>query len=95
MNRCEQYIKFLFGDLILLVGCEMQRSRRALLVRRRVSETTSNGRNRFYKVSLSLVFLIWGLVFLSTLWISHVDGDKGNFLSSLFGQNAKQLLEYG
>ncbi|XP_010415845.1 PREDICTED: uncharacterized protein slp1-like [Camelina sativa] len=61
----------------------MQRSRRALLVRRRVSETSSNnnnGRNRFYKVSLSLVFLIWGLVFLSTLWISHVDGDKGRSL---------------
>ncbi|EOA34941.1 hypothetical protein CARUB_v10020025mg [Capsella rubella] len=58
----------------------MQRSRRALLVRRRVSETTSNGRTRFYKVSLSLVFLIWGLVFLSTLWISHVDGDKGRSL---------------
>ncbi|KAL1212490.1 SUN domain-containing protein 4 [Cardamine amara subsp. amara] len=58
----------------------MQRSRRALLVRRRVSESTSNGRNRFYKVSLSLVFLIWGLIFLSTLWISHVDGDKGRSL---------------
>ncbi|CAN8235543.1 unnamed protein product [Cochlearia groenlandica] len=55
----------------------MQRSRRALLARRRVvSETSSIGRNRLYKVSLSLVFLIWGLLFLSTLWISHGDGDK-------------------
>ncbi|ESQ28064.1 hypothetical protein EUTSA_v10018312mg [Eutrema salsugineum] len=58
----------------------MQRSRRALLVRRRVSENTSNGRNRLYKVSLSLVFLIWGLLLLSTLWISHGDGDKGRSL---------------
>ncbi|CAH2066752.1 unnamed protein product [Thlaspi arvense] len=58
----------------------MQRSRRALLVRRRVSENTSNGRNRLYKVSLSLVFLIWGLFFLSALWFSHGDGDKGRSL---------------
>ncbi|CAA7052329.1 unnamed protein product [Microthlaspi erraticum] len=58
----------------------MQRSRRALLVRRRVSENTSNGRNRLYKLSLSLVFLIWGLFFLSTLLFSHGDGDKGRSL---------------
>ncbi|KAL0664789.1 hypothetical protein Bca4012_101627 [Brassica carinata] len=56
----------------------MQRSRRALLIRtRRASESASNGRNRLYKVSLSLVFLIWGLLLLSTLWISHGNGDQG------------------
>ncbi|CAN7130049.1 unnamed protein product [Brassica rapa subsp. narinosa] len=55
----------------------MQRSRKALLIRtRRASESASNGRNRLYKVSLSLVFLIWGLLLLSTLWISHGNGDK-------------------
>ncbi|CAF2064049.1 unnamed protein product [Brassica napus] len=55
----------------------MQRSRRALLIRtRRASESASNGRNRLYKVSLSLVFLIWGLLLLSTLWISHGNGDQ-------------------
>ncbi|KAF8046724.1 hypothetical protein N665_3479s0004 [Sinapis alba] len=59
----------------------MQRSRRALLIRkRRVSETASNGRNRLYKVSLSLVFLIWGLLLLSTLWISLGNRDKGRSL---------------
>ncbi|CAH8347521.1 unnamed protein product [Eruca vesicaria subsp. sativa] len=59
----------------------MQRSRRALIVRRkRAYESNSSGRNRLYKVSLSLVFLIWGLFFLSTLWISHGNGDKGRSL---------------
>ncbi|CAN6938178.1 SUN domain-containing protein 4-like isoform X1 [Brassica napus] len=57
----------------------MQRSRKALLIRRRrASESASNGRNRLYKVSLSLVFLIWGLLLLSTLWISHGNGEKGD-----------------
>ncbi|XP_013589524.1 PREDICTED: uncharacterized protein LOC106297942 [Brassica oleracea var. oleracea] len=59
----------------------MQRSRRALLLRRRVSEDASKGRNRLYKVSLSLVFLVWGLLLLSTLWISHGNGHKGNSLA--------------
>ncbi|XP_018460190.1 SUN domain-containing protein 4-like [Raphanus sativus] len=58
----------------------MQRSRRALLLRRRISEDTSNARNRLYKVSLSLVFLIWGFLLLSTLWISHRNGHKGKYL---------------
>ncbi|KAF8079864.1 hypothetical protein N665_0996s0018 [Sinapis alba] len=59
----------------------MQRSRRALLIRkRRVSESASNGRNRLYKVSLSLVFLIWGLLLLSTLWFSLGNRDKGRSL---------------
>uniref|UniRef100_M4CI95 Serine hydroxymethyltransferase n=1 Tax=Brassica campestris TaxID=3711 RepID=M4CI95_BRACM len=59
----------------------MQRSRRALLLRRRVSEDASKGRNRLYKVSLSLVFLVWGLLLLSTLWISHGNDHKGNSLA--------------
>ncbi|KAJ0256331.1 SUN domain-containing protein [Hirschfeldia incana] len=58
----------------------MQRSRRALLLRRKVSEDTSNARNRLYKVSLSLVFLIWGLLLLSSLWISHGNSHKGKSL---------------
>ncbi|KAG2322388.1 hypothetical protein Bca52824_015601 [Brassica carinata] len=59
----------------------MQRSRRALLLRRRrVSEDTSNARNRLYKVSLSLVFLIWGLLLLSTLWVSLGNRHKGKSL---------------
>ncbi|KAJ7949648.1 Galactose-binding domain-like protein [Quillaja saponaria] len=48
----------------------MQRSRRALLQRRAVEKGTS-GRNQLYKVSLSLVFVLWGLLFLFSLWISH------------------------
>ncbi|CAG7903646.1 unnamed protein product [Brassica rapa] len=59
----------------------MQRSRRALLLRRSVSEDASKGRNRLYKVSLSLVFLVWGLLLLSTLWISHGNDHKGNSLA--------------
>ncbi|CAM8989180.1 unnamed protein product [Rhodiola kirilowii] len=53
----------------------MQRSRRALLLRR-ASDKFSTGSTCFYKVSLSLVFVLWGLVLLSSLWISHSDGLK-------------------
>ncbi|KAL3638603.1 hypothetical protein CASFOL_016510 [Castilleja foliolosa] len=53
----------------------MQRSRRALL-RRRALENTIWGRHRFYKVSLSVVVVLWGLVFLLNTWICHVDGQK-------------------
>ena len=36
------------------------------------------------KVSLSLVLLLWGLVFLLSLWISHGDGYGGELhLNSL------------
>lgn len=49
----------------------MQRSRRALLQRRALG---FGGRSRLYKVSLSLVFVLWGLVFLFSLWFSRGDG---------------------
>ncbi|KHN24802.1 Hypothetical protein glysoja_037144 [Glycine soja] len=51
----------------------MQRSRKALVERRAIQEATS-GRNYLYKVSLSLVFVLWGLVFLFSLCISHGHG---------------------
>ncbi|KAF5741948.1 hypothetical protein HS088_TW10G00956 [Tripterygium wilfordii] len=51
----------------------MQRSRRALL-QRRALEKANSGRNRLYKVSLSLVFVLWGLVLLLSLWFSRGDG---------------------
>lgn len=60
----------------------MQRSCRT---RRRVSVNKFNGRNSFYKVSLSLVFLLWVLLFFSTLLISHGDGAKGNLQVLFFG----------
>uniref|UniRef100_A0A5B6YN45 SUN domain-containing protein n=1 Tax=Davidia involucrata TaxID=16924 RepID=A0A5B6YN45_DAVIN len=53
----------------------MQRSRRALL-QRRALENVISGRNRLYTVSLSLVVVLWGLVFLLNLWIGHSDGYK-------------------
>lgn len=53
----------------------MQRSRRALL-QRRALEKDIYGRNRLYKVSLSLVVLLWGLVFLLNIWIGRSDGYK-------------------
>ncbi|CAI0556088.1 unnamed protein product [Linum tenue] len=52
----------------------MQRSRRAFLQRRASMEKDTSGKNRLYKLSLSLVLLLWGLVFLSSLWISQSDG---------------------
>ncbi|XP_007019942.2 PREDICTED: uncharacterized protein SLP1 isoform X1 [Theobroma cacao] len=53
----------------------MQRSRRALLERRALDRAIT-GRSFFYKVSLSLVFVLWGLLFLLSLWVSHGDGYK-------------------
>ncbi|XP_022938505.1 SUN domain-containing protein 4-like [Cucurbita moschata] len=46
----------------------MQRSRRALLQRRALEKTTG-GRNGLYMFSLSLLFVLWGLFFLLSLWI--------------------------
>lgn len=51
----------------------MQRSRRALQQRRALEKAIS-GRNHFFKISLSLVFVLWGLVFLLSLRISRSDG---------------------
>ncbi|KAJ0510618.1 putative Galactose-binding-like domain superfamily, SUN domain-containing protein [Helianthus annuus] len=51
----------------------MQRSRKALLSRRALGKPTL-WINHFYKVSLSLVVFIWGLLFLLNLWIGHGDG---------------------
>lgn len=65
----------------------MQRSRKALLQRRAVSEKNSiSGRARLYKVSLSLVLLLWGIIFLLNSLISHGNGYKGMIIDfSSFG----------
>lgn len=52
----------------------MQRSRRALLQRRALEKAISGKRNCFHTVSLSLVFALWGLLLLSSLWISLTHG---------------------
>ncbi|GLU16286.1 hypothetical protein SLE2022_327250 [Rubroshorea leprosula] len=68
----------------------MQRSRRALLQRRALAEAIS-GRNRLYKVSLSLVFVLWGLLLLLSLWISRGYGyrDGSSVLRSSTWDEAK------
>ncbi|XP_004141528.1 SUN domain-containing protein 4 [Cucumis sativus] len=43
----------------------------ALLHDRRAVQVPISGRNHLYKVSISLVFILWGLVFLFSLWFSH------------------------
>ncbi|KAL0314040.1 UNVERIFIED_CONTAM: SUN domain-containing protein 4 [Sesamum angustifolium] len=53
----------------------MQRSRRALLQRRALEESVC-GRNRLYKVSVSVVVILWGLVFFLNTWIGHGDFHK-------------------
>ncbi|KAL8060035.1 hypothetical protein ABFX02_03G127100 [Erythranthe guttata] len=53
----------------------MQRSRRALQQRRALEDAVC-GRNRLYKVSLSVVVVLWGLVFLLNTWIGHGHGQK-------------------
>lgn len=55
----------------------MQRSRRTLLHRRALAKAIS-GRSTLYKVSLSLIVVLWGLVFLVSLWFSRGDGYRGN-----------------
>lgn len=76
----------------------MQRSRRALL-QRRALEKAIIGRSRLYKVSLSLVFVLWGLVFLLSVWISHGDGYQDGSGMPLIGistwDEAKQGLNLG
>ncbi|XP_075519049.1 SUN domain-containing protein 4-like [Primulina tabacum] len=61
----------------------MQRSRRALL-QRRALEKAIYGRNQLYKVSLSFVIVLWGLVFLLNIWIGHGDGRKDEYLELSF-----------
>ncbi|XP_051129873.1 SUN domain-containing protein 4-like isoform X2 [Andrographis paniculata] len=53
----------------------MQRSRKALLKRRALEEVIS-GRKHLYKVSLSVVVVLWGLVFLLNTWIGYGNGQK-------------------
>ncbi|KAK1370992.1 Galactose-binding protein [Heracleum sosnowskyi] len=53
----------------------MQRSRKALLERRALKQSFY-GRNRLYKVSLSLAVILWVFLFLLNLWIGHGDGYK-------------------
>lgn len=57
----------------------MQRSRRALLQRRSL-EKAIGGRTHLYKVSLSLVVALWGLVFLLNIWFGHGDRHKGEII---------------
>ncbi|KAK2989600.1 hypothetical protein RJ640_027374 [Escallonia rubra] len=52
----------------------MQRSRKALL-QRRASQKALFGR-KLYTLSVSLAFVLWGLVFLLNIWISRGDGHK-------------------
>ncbi|XP_043719754.1 SUN domain-containing protein 4-like isoform X2 [Telopea speciosissima] len=54
----------------------MQRSRRALLQRRASEKAITGRKSLYYKVSLSLLAVLWVLVFLLNLWISHGDVSK-------------------
>ncbi|XVF37315.1 hypothetical protein REPUB_Repub19eG0135200 [Reevesia pubescens] len=54
----------------------MQRSH-AALIKRRALDGAISGRTRFYKVSLSLLFLFWGLLFLFTFCLCHADASTG------------------
>ncbi|KAK4801195.1 hypothetical protein SAY86_021682 [Trapa natans] len=54
----------------------MQRSRRAFLQRRASLDKVISCSNLLYKVSLSLVFVLWGLILLFSLWVSHSDGRR-------------------
>ncbi|XP_038886045.1 SUN domain-containing protein 4-like [Benincasa hispida] len=74
----------------------MQRSRRALLQRRALEKTTS-GRNRLYMFFLSLVFVLWGLFFLFSLWIRQGNSRKDgctNLQDSISTWNESKYRNY-
>ncbi|XP_014518879.1 SUN domain-containing protein 4 isoform X1 [Vigna radiata var. radiata] len=57
----------------------MQKSREALLQRRRTTTTSTNAKTASgCAVSLSLLFLLWTLIFLLSLWISRSHGYTPN-----------------
>ncbi|KAL7227927.1 hypothetical protein ACSBR1_022744 [Camellia fascicularis] len=57
----------------------MRRSRKAPLQRRALKKAIC-GRKHLYTVSVSLLLVLWGLVFLLNIWISHGDGyNDGEF----------------
>ncbi|CAK9313920.1 unnamed protein product [Citrullus colocynthis] len=59
----------------------MRRPVGALLRDRRAVQVPTSGRTHLYKVSLSLVFILWGLIFLFSLWFSRGDGcQEGSIL---------------
>ncbi|XP_057973091.1 SUN domain-containing protein 4 [Malania oleifera] len=74
----------------------MQRSRRALLQRRALAISR---RNRLYKVSLSLVFVLWGLVILVCLWTgrgnSYRDGSRAASDGTPAWEETKRALGKG
>ncbi|KAK9741058.1 hypothetical protein RND81_03G078900 [Saponaria officinalis] len=69
----------------------MQKSRRALLQRRALEKGI--GRDQLFKFSLSLVIVLWGLVFLLNLWISHGDVDRDTDSRPLIALNASNWEE--
>ncbi|KAL9234241.1 hypothetical protein vseg_009131 [Gypsophila vaccaria] len=71
----------------------MQKSRRALLQRRALEKGIGIGRDQLFKFSLSLVIVLWGLVFLLNLWISHGDVDRDTDSRPLMARNASNWDE--
>ncbi|CAA6667778.1 unnamed protein product [Spirodela intermedia] len=66
----------------------MQRSRRALLQKRAALESSNSGRNRLDKVSLSLILLSWGFIFLLCSLISQ--GNSHRVVGKLMRQDQEQ-----
>ncbi|XP_038890740.1 SUN domain-containing protein 4-like [Benincasa hispida] len=52
----------------------MRRPVGALLRDRRAVQVPISGRNLLYKISVSLVFILWGVILLFSLWFSRGDG---------------------
>ncbi|CAN6458285.1 unnamed protein product [Victoria cruziana] len=72
----------------------MQRSRRALLQRRKTLQKIILQRKRLFRLSLSVVLLLWGFIFISSSWIGRdLEDDSATKQSgtSLFTQ-ASQFL---
>ncbi|CAI9757788.1 unnamed protein product [Fraxinus pennsylvanica] len=72
----------------------MQRSRRALLQRRALDKAIS-GRTHLYQISLSLVLLLWGLIFLMNIWFGHGDGNKNESGEFPFGIRTRDEDQMG
>ncbi|GAB2224288.1 hypothetical protein Droror1_Dr00005041 [Drosera rotundifolia] len=65
----------------------MQRSRKALLQRQALDKAI--GRNRLFKLSLSLAIVLWGL--LLNFWISHSTGDTDTIAIDPLSQSEESV----
>ncbi|KAF3782128.1 Uncharacterized protein EJ110_NYTH35139 [Nymphaea thermarum] len=71
----------------------MQRSRRALLERRKALQKIILQRKRLFRLSLSVVLLLWGFIFLLSSWIGRGNGYRELEDDSASKQNGSMFTQ--